>query len=466
MFARKWRINITAVLIVVLSLGIPMTAFANSMPVYIDEYPAFDIAPMEDCPVKVDKEQLTFKIDERSSADAMVSAEYTLSNTSEEYISVPMVFPFVSDGYWGPDANIEFNGKAVDYKVYNAGYVDVKDYLKEPDAFKKQVDIHTIIENLNSPLYKAKHFDDTADAALYKVTFTKPMDREGYVSFNINTETTRVLTFGFNGFTIDKSGSCTVCTNVGDNHMSETGFILVLGKDTLTDIESNAVKLEKSTVNSKAYILDRIAEDNAAGYAVEMRDMDSYYAQVIRTIDYYWEESLLAFGYDMVKGDMGRYNNIYALLYEVDFEPESTNTLKVAYPMEATFDRRETTDYINTFVYIVNPAEKFLAFGPMDIRVEMNARCPYIIDSSIPFTETEAGVYAASLDGLPAEDVVFSTYPHKEITFLDRTAARVLPRGYAGILLGFAAAVLGLAVVVVVVFLMIKRKKKAFHDEK
>ena len=167
------------------------------------------------------------------------------------------------------------------------------------------------------------------------------------------------------------------------------------------------------------------------------------------------------FSESMTMDNLFNRNNISVLLYEVAFEANSQNELRLTYPMRATIDRRETRDYINTFAYIINPARNFMSFGGMDIRIELNDNSPYIIESSLPLEEVGRGLYALSLDSLPDEDLVFSTYSQKEITFLDNTAAKLSLYGYGGFLLRFLAAFLLLFIILKVVFVINKRNRSS-----
>jgi hypothetical protein len=45
--------KITTALILVISLIMPTAVFANAAPVYLEWYPSFNIAPMDDCPIKL-----------------------------------------------------------------------------------------------------------------------------------------------------------------------------------------------------------------------------------------------------------------------------------------------------------------------------------------------------------------------------------------------------------------------------
>jgi hypothetical protein len=66
MEGRRWvkLKRLLAVLLLVFLLA-PSMVLANSTPVYMENYPGFNIAPMKDTPIKVDREHLLFQIDER-----------------------------------------------------------------------------------------------------------------------------------------------------------------------------------------------------------------------------------------------------------------------------------------------------------------------------------------------------------------------------------------------------------------
>lgn len=445
------------VLLVIMALLAPSAAMANSTPVYMENYPAFNIAPMKDSPIKVDREQLIFKIHEHSSEEAVVTASYTMTNISKEKVTVPLIFPFVSHGHGGGGAaKIQYNGKAVGYEIFSAGYVDVRDYLRDPEEFGRQVHIDTLIHNLNQPPYKAKHFADSGYGTLYEVAFTGPTERESRIRFMLDKDGARALTFGFNGFEMNDKGECVVTGYVRDHDIGEKAYILVMGRDTLAGLKSDYDDdIAKTTVIIGEFLMDYIANASREWLYLENRNIGNCYSLFVKEIDAFFLSNQLVFSEGMVMENMMYNNNISALYYEVEFEGDSTNSLVVTYPVRATIDRRKTNDYINTFAYILNPARNFAGFGEMDIQIELNSSCPYIIDSSIPLHEVEAGIYAASLAGLPSGDLVFSTYPRPEVTFLEATTARFLPAGYGRILAVFLAIFLGLATLMVI---LIKRR--------
>lgn len=447
---------------------IPIFVFANSAPIYMEEYPSFNISPMKSNSIKVENEQLYFKIDESMSDHAMVTARYTLINTSEEKQRIPMLFPLVSDGHKRVEADIQLNGKAVEYQLFGVGHVNVRDYLENPDAFKQQVHINTIINQLNAPLYESKYFNDTANTSLYKITFNRPSERRTQVSFTIEDKNTRVLAIGFSGFEMHDDGRCVVSGYVHDKSIGNAGYLLVLGEGQLQDIQtSDNDTMEETNVNIKEYIQDFLKDNEYEWYDTDLREINNLYAMVLKTIDRYYETNLLAFTYDMLMDDTLSRFNVSALIYEVEFEANSRNTLEVKYPMGATIDRRNSKDFVNTFSYILNPAQNFMDFGKLEIQVILNDRDPYIIDSSIPLTEEKQGVYSAVLEGLPDEDLFFSTYSKEEITLAERTMERLLPKGYMRF---FLFSGLGMLAILFIfsfgIYRIMKRNKNKYKSKK
>ncbi len=456
MFSRRHKCSFKKLAVLMIFI-MPITVYANSAPIYMSKYPSFEISPMQDCPVIVEKESLRFKIDERSSSEAVVTATYTLYNPLEEKLLVPMIFPFVSEGHYGFGAEIEFNGKSVEHEIYNGGAVGVKDYLKEPGRFKDEVDINRIIDYINEPLYEAKLFDDTAKATLYTVTTHGPIDRQCNVSFNIDGSKTRAVTFGFNGFQSNEQGDYTVSRFVNQNDIGKESSILVLGEDTLSELSlSHGDTIEKSTVVIKDYLENYYTDNESQWIDPRIRNTKVYYAMVVKGIDHYYSTSQYVFSYDMVVENMWHQNNIYALLYEVELEGKSTSNLSVTYTMMATIDREKSEDFVNTFAYIINPAKNFADFRGMEVQIELNSKAPYIINSSIPLNEINKGLYGISLESLPQTDLVFSTYSKEKISFVERAVESTLPKDYGRFLLGIGALIFLLVIILIALY----RKKK------
>ncbi len=432
------------IIVLLVCFFLPADAAANATPVYMSGGPSFSIAPWTDSHVRVDKETLSFYVDENAANRAKVTASYSLTNTSQEALTLPLVFPFISEGYHDDiDVVIESNGKTIDYELFTVGRVNTDTYFDNPAHFHEQVDINKILAKLHEPVYQAGHFDEAAVTALYKVTFNDQANRRAQVDFTIDPQKTGVLSFGFNGFEIKNNGEITLSKYVDIKDLGTSSYLLVLGEDTLKDIiASFNDSLEKTRVTTGEFLTQALLTVTDKGIDLSTRNWDNIYSFFLNEIDEYLSAEQPVFDFEMVLEGMLQ-NNIKALLYEVEFAGGSSNTLSVTYPVTATIDRRKTKDYLNTFAYILHPAENFDGFGGVDIVIELNAECPFIIDSSLPLSSVSPGVYKASFDGLPAADLVFSTYPKEKISFSDQ-AAFFLNRGSGIFLLAAGGLILAI----------------------
>lgn len=154
-------------------------------------------------------------------------------------------------------------------------------------------------------------------------------------------------------------------------------------------------------------------------------------------------------------------DNIYLLLFKLDFPAESASTLTLQYPIEAAMDRSESRDFVNIFSYIFDPATMFNEYGGVDIRIELNEKYPFVIDSSLPLDQIAPGIYITSLDEMPAQDLIFTTYSKQQVTrfehFLNWLEPRLFWVRYLTLILLIYG---GGALLVIFVFVYIFKKKK------
>lgn len=401
--------------IVILGVMLPNLIFANSAPVYIQEYPSFEVLPMDDFPVEVEGEDLEIELDEYSPSKASVKGEYKIKNTSGEDISATMIFPYISEGYFEFGAIITLDGNAVPYETYFAGEINPVDYFEDPEGFAKQVDMDSIIDSLNSPQYKPVNFDDMSETSIYSIEFESPTKDQLELSFEINPEKTRVLAVNFSGIEVDDSGKCRAFEHIGKSDVGEKGYILVLGEDTLYGIESSTGwEIDEEAFVVKDFIMEKIINSNDSWYYNPNRNIDSLYKRFIKRTDDLFGESHIVSDSNTVMEEILA-NNISVLLYDIDIKAGQESAMSVKYPIKATIDRRKSNDYVNTFAYILNTAEKFRDFNELEITVKLNGRHPYIIESSLPLNHVGDGIYRGYFDELPEKDFVFSTYPKEEI---------------------------------------------------
>lgn len=128
--------------IAALLIYMPSVVLANAGPAYYDEYPGMNMMPVFNNQVKVKEENLAFDIVTTShsfySVKADVTVNYLLENTGDQEEKLLLAFPI--EGMYSrtkSDIKILFDGKAVEYDLYNS---EVEDYLNEghPQFFSDQ----------------------------------------------------------------------------------------------------------------------------------------------------------------------------------------------------------------------------------------------------------------------------------------------------------------------------------------
>jgi hypothetical protein len=132
------------------------------------------------------------------------------------------------------------------------------------------------------------------------------------------------------------------------------------------------------------------------------------------------------------------------LLFRLDFAAGQTREVTVRYEHRPTVDRLSRVREIETFEYLLSPAQRWAAFGPLDITVRVPAEV--ICSSKLPFRR-EGAAFHAAFPALPEGDLTFSVMPtHGLWLGLERHGAYwailVAAVGLATILAGAAAGLL------------------------
>jgi hypothetical protein len=93
------------------------------------------------------------------------------------------------------------------------------------------------------------------------------------------------------------------------------------------------------------------------------------------------------------------------LLFRLDFSAGQTRDVTVRYEHVPTVDRRTHALGVRTFEYLLSPAKRWAAFGPLDVTVLVPDQVAF--SSPRPFRH-EGGVLRASFDTLPDGELTFS----------------------------------------------------------
>lgn len=422
----------------------PLRAAANSTPVRIDRDPIFEITPLTDTPLEVARELLTLKVGS-SASEATLTAAYEIVNPDAQPLSIPMIFPAISQDEPLSMPRITLNGRELAFELYVVGAVGVKDYFADPEAYAEQVDLNAIVDVLNQPVYQPQSFDPEEQATLYRVTLGGATGRQSTISFEFDPAVTRIISLNHQGFFGSRSGTgsqVAFSRHVDTMTLGQTMDILVIGDDRLQDLTVSAGdSLTKQSITAEDFLKAELFSVAEPSIHVARRNTDNFYSAVLRELDSGWIENTSSFfaarPLDDVVNNILYSNNLSVFLFTADFPAESTSELTVSYPVRAMIDRSVSSDYVNTFAYILNPAANFADFGTLDIEILLNDHAPYILESSIPLETRGDGRYFASFSGLPEVDLVFSTYSRPTITPLDSLRANI---SYPVLILIIAAA--------------------------
>jgi hypothetical protein len=447
------------------------TAFANSGPTFWQGYPSSDMLLIEqDSPIAVKNENLIFDFSDYDNSDyaisGKVSATYEMVNPTNEQRLVQMAFPFVArlgELSLG-DITITADDNAVSYDIYVGDVVD--SYVASADR-QVRFDFEDIISTITNKLYEAQNFTVNEKGKLYIIEVKPTTDQRinFAVDFNFDLNKTHVFTKGFNRYERD-DGKTRIAAWCYEPKVLE---IYVLGED--IDLNINAYtdgelrektdlftyQISDEEVELRPYLMDKI-KSNKVRKENNMISDAQLYNLYAKSLDTYFTQNM---GYCTVNDLIAQeyYERILTLVYTVGFPRNSQKEVNVSYKTSGTMDRRDTSEPLYSFDYILNPAKNWKDFKNLHIEIIPPQKAPYIVKSSIQFLKGENNAYTATLAELPENDLSFTLYAHEKITLLDKTLGKLTRKfGYFILPVINAATLLVIGTIFVMVFL--KRKNK------
>ena len=469
------------------------TASANSAQRYFRGADAYGAAYKGDsCPFVVEKENLTFNLNEFPSNyysdkasflaySGSVTAEYTFYNPSEYTVTANLAFPFGETpdyGYYydengkriyGVDAekyDVLVGGEKVDKKVrytyFNGGYFNVEEDLpKISDEYirgkffspETVVTEYTYVvggKNKDGLIDESKYpsacmsFDYAGDEEKTQIIFPK---QSGYRwlknkkarvdAWAKNGDEVKLYAFGKPldtpiSFKCYKDGS----TKDGDE---------ISGKVELTDtVTTNLKDLINSVCGKKSGMpfISEIDLYNASVYSLYRRGNYDY-------------------------GIMPNYRSIFSddfetclmrwYEYEITLGPNERKTNSVTAPIYPTI-HTEFSPAKNVYTYYLSPAKTWTSFGSIDITINTPY---YIMNPSLSGFEKTDGGYKLSLSGLPDEELKFTLSSSENPKIAKRKASGIaILLTTACVLLGVVPVVL-LAVIIIIVIWQNRKNAKS-----
>ncbi len=413
------------------------------------------MTPLENCPVEVGGETLTFdfsggfkSVDQYSPA-AAVTADYKMTNPTAKPLTVQMAFPLIaslSDLSQMDGVEITADGNDLPFRI--APGSSVTDVYSEPVYY-------------NSSGTLAKSTLPSFSAILQSVTAEKPalkkfagkgkLYRLSHSGGNANVSaffrppcgSLAVLATAADG--ISQSGAGVTVEGYVQNTVPPYGVeasppfsLLVFGAQSEPSIVAtpDGSGQQASKAASPSGGTASASQTERSSLTTGEQDAETFLNELVKRSAVYQRyptQDLLnrltwvllkqaedsAEAGNPVFSDSSVYDfynqaRVIVLAYEVAFPANGTVDVRVKYPMGGTMDSRSTADPVYTYGYLLNPAKGWASFRNLSISIIPSARDPYVIKSTIPLAKGTGGNYTASLKTLPESDLVFSLYPKEK----------------------------------------------------
>lgn len=426
------------------ALVIMITAFvhANSGPTYWSADPSMETLTIDkDSPIKILKEELVFDFSDEfmdrghNSISGLVTANYKMNNPTDERLLVQMAFPFAAN-LWSFDPSeiaIVADGTDIPFQIYIGESIESKEKNGKEDE-EQSLTFDIIVNYVKKDKYMPKHYDLKEIGTLIRIDASsiEGENTKLAIEYAIDHSKTKVIGKGFHGYEgTENSVKLSSWINpeeylelfiIGDDidlsiqgytdgEMKEATEQLVYKLDESKMSIEDYMEMKSDEHSKKLHYSDRISENQIFNlYAKSFDEM------IGKNTVNYWIDEWVSVDYE---------NKVLILLYELDFQPQSTLNTSVSYFASGTMDKTETVDPLYTFEYLLNPAKSWADFNDLNIVIKPPVGHPFIIDSSIELIRNGEGFYTANLEGLPDDDLSFTLYSSDKVTFLDKAEKKL-----------------------------------------
>lgn len=391
---------------------------ANSGPGHWESGPAYGMVPTKNCPITIEKEDLTFRMNKQNQDSdrftAEVTATYHMKNPTSKPLDVEMAFPLISSNEQistATNVHITALGKQLPYTLCFTGSTLKLGY--ELNLYDSDGKLNTsALPNFEIMLKNAVPVSDNpkyiknGPAILYEIKVITG----SYIRAIIKAPKDKTRILSFSGGEVKRSGDNIIINVEKGTDLNDIPFLAIGAKP--TDIKVTAYDLKdhnkkfyepditSSQVISEDYCKTHI-DDFSLGYADSLLERDGY-------CDIGLEKSEL------------NDNHIFLLDYTVHFAANSEQDVSVSYPSNATMDDLQYYKLYKTctFAYLSNPAKNWASFKNLNVTVIPSKNTYDLVASTIDLKKNWDGSYKAFLTDLPQDDIVF--------TFRDNTVAHTL----------------------------------------
>lgn len=443
---RKAAVRLTAAACCLLPvLAFPAAASANSGPVRWNGPPSYSVSPVENCPVTVEREDLSFDFSAGVKADwspgALVTASYEMKNPTSGPLSVQMAFPMIaslSDLSRSKGICITADGSDLPYRI-SVGQAqsmgaDSRAYFSGDGAL-----VGTALPAFDEILKSVSEGSAapgllSGEGTLYRFSCARNNRLKVRLSAG---KTAAILTSGVNGYSRDGSdlvlegqadpqGGITVLAFGDVSKPAAKAYTEDGGKES-----GAAVRTEESKQDAASFLREKLKQSEAYRAYPSEEFLSALTGAAVRAAES-TAQAGNAFG-DGELYDFLAQSRVLVLTYEVPFPANGARQVSVQYPTGGAMDAEQTVSPVYTYGYLLSPAKNWAAFRNLNLRIVPPAKAPFVVRSSIPLSGTKSGAYEAKLPTLPERDLTFSLYESAVLTPKAQLGQRIL------IVLAFAA---------------------------
>lgn len=424
-----------ALLCAVLPFLFPAAVSANSGPVRWNGPPSYSVSPLGDCPVTVEREELSFDFSAGIKADwspgALVTASYTMKNPTSGPLSVQMAFPMIaglSDLPRMEGVRITADGGDLPYRISvgeaQSMGADSREYFSGDGEL-----VETALPAFDEILKGVSEGPAapgrlSGEGTLYR--FSCAQNNLLKVRLSARGESAAILTTGIDGYS--RSGSDLLLEGRAepDGGMAVLVFGDVSGPDAKAYTEDGekesgaAVRTGESKQDAASFLREKLKQSEAYRAYPSEEFLAALTGAAVLAAEGSAENGV-AFG-DGELYDFLAQNRILVLTYEVQFPANGARRVSVQYPTSGAMNAEQTASPVYTYGYLLSPAKNWAAFRDLTVRIVPPKEAPFVVKSSIPLSGAAGGAYEAKLASLPEKDLTFSLYE----------SAALSPKGGAG----------------------------------
>jgi len=412
-------------------------SFANSMPVYWQGYPSFEVLTVDkNSPVEIIHEDLVFDISEfrkhEYTISGRVSATYEMFNPTDKDLSVLMAFPIISKLYKfsKDDVSITAEGENIPFEVYLCESVDKYGAAVEQEDIS--FDFSKVAQAITTGPYRGENFSENDEGFMY--TFEVAPKNTETINFSVrmnefDMSRTKIAVDGFNSI----EGGQDYMKVSGRCYEKTTFEIFVIGDDIDFQVEGYTDRnpeeksdeftytVYRTSMSVKVFIENMIEKSKKEDteysdiFSTKIADIGrtQIYRMYISAMDVALSENTFV-SYGDLAGQFYD-NRLIILLYTVEFPANSGKTVSVRYNSHGTMDSRNTREPLYTFTYLLAPARYWAAFNNLDVEIITPSQAPYIVQSSMELKNTKPRHYTAKFTSLPENNLTFTIHANDRI---------------------------------------------------